>query len=108
MSADFDFTIPDPGSLKRGRFTNFPVAPGRLEFAAELRKAILESRPQAIAVELPGFLRESYLRAIDRLPEMSVLLYSESGGQDEERAIYLPVEPADPFTEAIRSGREID
>jgi hypothetical protein len=105
MAEDFDFQFPDPGSLKRGRFTYFPVAPGRLEFAAELRKAILESRPQAVAVELPGFVSDAYFRAIDRLPQITVLLYTESGR--EERAIYLPVEPADPFTEAIRSGLEV-
>ena len=28
---------PDPGSLTRGRFTYFPVVPGRLEFAIEVR-----------------------------------------------------------------------
>ena len=31
----------DPGSLRRGNFTYFPVIPGRLEFAIELRRAIL-------------------------------------------------------------------
>ena len=38
------------------------------------------------------------------LPEMSVILYND--GQEEDRAIYVPVEPADPFTEAIRTGLE--
>ena len=27
--------------------------------------------------------------------------------KDEERAIYVPVEPTDPFTEAIRTAQEI-
>jgi hypothetical protein len=36
---------------------------------------------------------------------MSVLLYP--GGEDQEQAVYVPVEPADPFTEAIRTALEI-
>jgi len=79
--------------------------PGKLEFAIEVRRAILRAKPKVIAVELPTTLRDAYLRAIERLPEMSVILYSDE--HEEDRAIYVPVEPADPFTEAIRSAREI-
>jgi hypothetical protein len=95
----------DPGSLQRGRFTYFPAVPGKLEFAIELRRAILRTKPQVVAVELPTTLRDAYVRAVERLPEMSVILYSDE--HEEERAIYVPVEPADPFTEAIRTAREI-
>jgi hypothetical protein len=95
----------DAGSLDRGRFHYFPVAPGRMEFAVEVRKAILRSRPGVVAVELPVSLQPSYLQAIQRLPEMSVLFYP--GGEEEDYAIYVPVEPADPFTEAIRTALEI-
>ena len=56
MSGAFDLPLPDPGSLKRGRFTYFPVAPGRLEFAIEVRQAILRDRPQVVALELPASL----------------------------------------------------
>jgi len=106
MPGEIDLPLPDPGSLKRGRFTYFPVVPGRLEFAAELRQAILRDRPEVIAVELPVTLQEVWLRAVTRLPEMSLIFYpDENSGQDQ--AIYVPVEPADPFTEAIRTGVEI-
>lgn len=96
--------LPDVGSLERGRFYYFPVVPGRLEFAAEVRKVILRDRPQVVALELPVTLQEHYLRAVSRLPEMSVIFYEDE--QQEGQAIYIPVEPADPFTEAIRSGLE--
>ena len=33
------------GSLERGRFRYFPVVPGRVEFAAALRKLLLEQKP---------------------------------------------------------------
>jgi hypothetical protein len=55
-------------------------------------------------VELPATLERAYLEAVLRLPQMTVLLYPDES--DEERAVYVPVEPADPFTEAIRSALE--
>ena len=94
------------GSLHRGRFTYFPVVPGRMEFAIEVRQAILRDRPQVVALELPTTLQHSYLRAIDRLPEMSVIFYPDE--EEEDRAVYVPVEPADPFVEAIRTALEIE
>ena len=118
MSAEIDPPIPDPpapdpsdpfgdaGSLTRGRFTYFPVVPGRLEFAIEVRAAILRLRPEVIAVELPITLQGAWTRAVARLPEVSVIFYPDETPGSEE-AVYVPVEPADPFTEAIRSGLEI-
>ena len=106
MSGEIDLPLPDAGSLKRGRFTYFPVVPGRLEFAIEVRQAILRQRPRTIALELPATLQTAWMRAVARLPEMSLIFYpDETLGSDQ--AIYVPIEPADPFTEAIRTGLEI-
>jgi hypothetical protein len=105
MPEELDLSFPDPGSLKRGRFSYFPVVPGKLEFAIEVRRAILRERPRVVAVELPTTLRDAYMRAVSRLPEISVIFYNDE--REEDRAVYVPVEPADPFTEAIRSGLEI-
>ena len=96
----------DPASLRRGNITYFPVIPGRLEFGLEVRRAILNARPKIVAVELPGALEDVYLQALARLPEISVILYPDP--QDDERGIYVPVEPCDPFTEAVRTALEID
>jgi hypothetical protein len=104
MSRGSDHPAEDLGSLQRGRFTYFPVVPGRLEFAAELRRKILAERPGIVAVELPGALEPAYRKAVRRLPAMTVLMYED--GREEDRAVYVPVEPADPFTEAIRTGLE--
>ena len=95
----------DAGSLDRGRFRYFPVAPGKLEFAVEVRRAILAARPDVVAVELPLRLQEAYVQAVQRLPQMSVLFYA--GEEEEDQAVYAPVEPTDPFTEAIRTALEI-
>lgn len=97
---------PDFGSLARGRFTYFPVAPGRMEFAIEVRQAILRLRPSIVAVELPASLQAAWMRAVARLPQMSLIFYPDEATGDDQ-AIYVPVEPADPFTEAIRSGLEV-
>lgn len=99
-------TSEDAGSLRRGNVTYFPVIPGRLEFSRELRRAILRDKPRIVAVELPGSLEDVYLQALARLPEMSVIVYPDP--QDDERGVYVPVEPCDPFTEAVRTGLEID
>ncbi len=95
----------DPASLQRGRLTYFPVVPGRVEFSIELRRYLLAAKPTVVAVELPGMIRKHFLRAVDRLPEMSVIVFPEA--DDDERAIYVPVEPTDPFTEAVRTAVEI-
>jgi hypothetical protein len=97
--------LADPASLRRGRFTYFPVAPGRMEFALEVHRKILAERPAIVAVELPTSLERPYLGAIGRLPQITVLVYPDE--LNEERGIYVPVEPGDPFTEAIRSAQEI-
>jgi hypothetical protein len=97
--------LPDAASLRRGRFTYLPVVPGRLEFAMEVRQAILRDKPQVVAVELPATLQHQYLRAVARLPEISVIFYPDE--KEEDRAVYIPVEPADPFVEAIRTAQEI-
>jgi hypothetical protein len=106
MPGDIDRLVPESGSLARGRFTYFPVAPGRLEFAIEVRHAILRQRPRVVAVELPATLQESWMTAVERLPQMSVIFYPDET-QEEDAAIYVPVDPADPFTEAIRTALEI-
>lgn len=93
-------------SLRRGPWTYFPVVPGRVEFAGEVRRALLESRPRVVAVELPGWLEPLYLAAADRLPMITAIVYPEDD-EDSDRGVYLTVEPADPFVEAVRTAREL-
>lgn len=107
MSSETVPPLPDDfGSLRRGRYTYFPVVPGRVEFAMAVRQTILRDRPQVVAVELPSTLEESYLWAVRRLPQISVIFYGDESAEGDQ-AIYVPVEPCDPFTEAIRTAMEI-
>ncbi len=107
-------SLPDFGSLERGRFTYLPVVPGRLEFAIEVRRRILRDKPEVVAVELPATLEDAYLDAIRRLPQISVIFYNDTTlasranlQTEDDPSIYVPVEPADPFVEAIRTAQEI-
>ena len=107
----------DPASLQRGAWRYFPVVPGRMEFAVAVRRALLADRPKVVAVELPSECEHGLLKAVDRLPQISALLYPQrpEGGlpeSDEDDALtyqmlYVPVEPCDPFIEAVRTAREI-
>lgn len=107
----------DPASLRRGPWRYFPVVPGRLEFAVAVRQALLADRPTVVAVELPSECAHGLLRAVDRLPQISALMYPhqpESGLPESEedeavtyQMLYVPVEPSDPFIEAVRTAREI-
>ena len=47
-----------------------------MEFAIAVRD-ILRDRPQVVAVELPSTLEDAYLRAIRRLPQISVIFYAD-------------------------------
>jgi hypothetical protein len=102
MSGEIVPSLPDFGSLERGRFSYLPVVPGRLEFALEVRKRILETRPEVVAVELPETLESLYLDGVRRLPQISVIFY-----EDADQAVYNPIEPTDPFIEAVRTAQEI-
>jgi hypothetical protein len=95
------------GTISRGNITYLPVVPGRIEFSSRVRRYLVEQRPRVVAVELPSSLESAYLAALDRLPRMSVILIPEDSSEEEERATYIPVEPADPFVEGLRTAAEI-
>lgn len=93
------------GSLRRRNITYFPVVPGRVEFAVEVRQWMLERRPQVVAIELPLPLRSLYSRAIARFPEISIIRFPDP--IDPSQRVYIPVEPTDPFIEALRTASEL-
>ena len=100
----------DPfSSLRRGRFTYFPVVPGKTEFAAAVRGEILKQNPKVVAVELPQVLERHAMQAVRRLPEMSVVVFPEpvTNALEEDSMIFVPFEPADPFVEALRTADAI-
>jgi hypothetical protein len=79
-----------------------PVVHYSMEFADGVRNLCRRIRPDAVAVELPSSLQEIVQRGVQRLPELSVVLYQNDKGE----SIYLPIEPTDPIAEAVRSAQE--
>ena len=75
-----------------------PVVHERLEFAAVVRSTLESLEPRAVAVELPTTLATETLRAVRRLPKISLLISQEPG----EDALVWVVTPGDPLAEAIR------
>ncbi len=88
------------GILEQDGALILPVLHHRMEYADLVRRAIAELAPDAVAVEYPDTLMAPLRAAVNRLPQISVLLYED----DEGNSVYLPVEPADAFVEAVRSA----
>ena len=119
---------PDPFALGEGLLQIVPVCHYRVEFARAVRRAISHFGPDKVAVELAGPLHEAYERAVARFPYLSILALGPAMGPEGHRAaeelkltpadlaalqgeevplILLPVEPTDPFAEAVRTAREL-
>ena len=69
-----------------------PIVHNRVEFALEVRRQFDEFRPDAVTVEFPPTLKEKIIKAVERLPLLSVVFYEDSEGI----FVYLPLEPTDP------------
>lgn len=91
-----------PFTVDEGDLHVVPVCHYRFEFAHCVRRAILNRRPAAVAVELPPALQEAYVSAVERFPYMSVVHWLDTEGE----SMLLPVEPTDPFAEAVRTARD--
>ncbi|HBB69400.1 MAG TPA: hypothetical protein DCZ89_06065, partial [Geobacter sulfurreducens] len=83
-----------------------PVLHYRLEFAHLVREAVRRVKPDCIAIELPSTIEAPFLRAVERLPEISVIHYEGRQRRDGAESVYLLVEPADPLVEGARLALE--
>lgn len=83
-----------------------PVLHYRMEFAHLVRSAFHQVKPDAVAIELPPTLEIPFLRAVRRLPQISVLSYQTEVKKGGGETVYLLVEPADPLVEAARLALE--
>ena len=76
-----------------------PIIHGRSIFAQEVRRIFLEDSYRCIAVELPVSLSKAVLKAVETLPYITAVVYSEAGEN-----YYVPVEPGEGIIEAVRLG----
>ncbi|MBN2059936.1 MAG: hypothetical protein JW882_05910 [Deltaproteobacteria bacterium] len=81
-----------------------PILHNKMEFALEIRRQFKEFMPEHVAVEYPETLKAKIIKAVKRLPFLSVVHYVE----DDGTFIYLLIEPTDGIVEAIRLAIEGD
>jgi hypothetical protein len=89
-------------SIEEGPIHILPVLHERVEFADGARLALEALQPDCVAVELPASLAPHVLRAVQRLPRASVLVYESSRGVP----LYLTTVPGDPLMEGVRWALE--
>lgn len=84
-----------------------PIVHGRLAFAIEARRRLLDEDYVAVAVELPPSLGRAWESALDQLPMVSVITYQSAPRfVDESQSVgYVPVQPGDAIVEASRIAR---
>ena len=92
--------------LTIGNIRFIPCIHRRVTFAQAVRRAALEWRPDAIAVELPDTLSDWIVRGVMRLPRISAVAWEEVDRPGELG--YLPIDPCDGLVEAVRLGCEHD
>ncbi|MEX1012176.1 MAG: hypothetical protein WD595_03765 [Waddliaceae bacterium] len=85
--------------LQEGEIFAVPVVHNNMEFAACVKLAFDEIRPDCVAVELPKSFQDVCLHAASRLPDISVIVSDET---------YLLCEPCDASFEALRSSLEMN
>lgn len=71
-----------------------------MECAAEVRRAYLALKPEAVAVELPQTLSSYFLHGVSRLPDLSVVRMS----QEKKDPLTIMIEPCDGCMEGLRSA----
>ena len=87
-----------PSILTVGNITALPIVHGRLPFAMEVRRQLLDQRYEVLAVELPTSLERGVFIALDDLPKISVVIYRERPAfldPDDQHVWYVPIDPCD-------------
>lgn len=87
--------------LNHPPFYILPTMHYTMECALLARQAFLEIKPDCVAVELPETLQEPILRAVSRLPDVSVVIAT-----GEQETLHFPIEPCDASLETIRSAQD--
>ncbi len=75
-----------------------PFFPGNLEITQNIAKILTEIKPSAVALSLPFFVKDKWLRAVKNLPTISALALIYKNKKTE----YLIVEPLCALVEATR------
>lgn len=91
--------------LQHNNLRFVPSIHQRMTFAEEVRRAVLEFRPEVLAVELPESLSSWIVRGVLRLPQISAVCIP---GENADRLETIPIDPCDSLIEAVRVAMEQD
>jgi len=103
--------------------TCLPIIHGSGDFAVEVRRRLLNERFDCVAVPLPPSFQADVERAIDHLPQLSIVAQEEprwqfgrewtgdtdvddDGGDERRVASYVPIDPCQGVIAALRIARE--
>ncbi|MBN2693325.1 hypothetical protein JXR93_01560 [bacterium] len=81
----------------------FPVLHQGTIFSNLVRDVLTLIKPDRVALELPSWAKESYIKSVSKLPEITAILY---GSRDSFDKYYMLIHPSEPFTEAVRFSIE--
>ncbi len=93
---------PTPFFVQRGNIYAVPILHYNMEFAAQVKLAFEELKPDCAAVELPKTMHLQMLHAASRLPDISLVA---AEAEDFSNTYYL-AEPSEGTFEALRSALE--
>ena len=92
--------------LRQGTIHIVPILRHRLNFAVQVQRAVRDRQlgpDDLIAVALPESVHEPLIKAVARLPRISIIT---SWLQDRDQREVFPVTPADGMVEAVRIAGE--
>ena len=87
----------DSNILRYKNILAIPSIHSRVYFSLAVREAVEEFKPDAIAIEHPEIFGKSLREAVSRLPFISLIIR-----EDENEALYIPIDPCDSIIEAAR------
>ncbi|WP_321421352.1 hypothetical protein [uncultured Methanobacterium sp.] len=82
------------------KIITLPYFPGRAEDAYHIKEEISQLEGVVVAVDLPDGLGEEIIKAVEKLPMISVIA--------DEMGRAIPITPNDPAIEAVRSSLDQD
>ena len=89
------------------RLTLLPILHGSGDFALEVRRRLLSTSCDCLAVPLPPAFEDGIEDAVCRLPAIHVVAQREGGLSSDPTAYsYVPVDPCQPLIAAVRAAVE--
>ncbi len=92
------------------RIRILPIRNASSDVAQEVRDLFLAQRADCLAVGLPPSVEPFVEQAVERLPEISLVVLPEPDQHDQAMCSYIPIDPCQPVIMAIRvaMGEAID